>query len=128
MDKKLIVCAIAAAFAASVSAQSNPPATDVNKEKQQMMKDATAGVAKGSGQSSAEGSANAAKTKGTPRMLSDKASKREAVNAATSSTVGKGSGATSAEGSAKAAADKSARKAKPKPTLDSPEMKAASKP
>ena len=125
---KLIVCAIAAAFAASVSAQSNPPATDVNKDKQQMVKDATAGAGKGYGQSAAEGSAVAAKSKGSAKLLPDKAAKREAVNAATSSTAGTGYGASAAAGSAKAAADKSPRKAKPKPKLDSPEMREASKP
>ena len=109
---RLIISAIAGLFAASVSAQSTAPApADTNKDKQQMMKDATGGSAKG-----------------TQKALPDKASKQQAVSSTTSSTAGKGYGTQSAEGSAKAAADTSPRKPKPKPQLDSPAMKEASKP
>ena len=125
---KMMICAIAAAFAASVSAQSNPPAADANKEKQGMVKDATAGAGKGYGTQAAEGSAKAAETKNMSKALPDKATKRKTVNSATANTAGKGYGTAAAEGSAKAAADTSPRKPKPKPKLDSPEMKEASKP
>lgn len=126
---KLMIAAIGGAFAASVSAQSTAPAaTDANKEKQQMVKDATAGAAKGYGTAAAEGSAKAAKTKDMPKALPDKASKQKTVNAATANTAGKGYGTSAAEGSAKAAADTSPRKPKPKPQVGSPEMKEASKP
>ena len=126
---KLMIAAIAGVFAASVSAQSTAPApADANKGKQEMVKDATEGSAKGYGTKAAEGSAKAAESKGMSKALPDKASKQKAVNSTTSSTAGKGYGTAAAEGSAKAAADKSPRKAKPKPKLDSPEMKEASKP
>ncbi len=125
----LIISAIAGLFAASVLAQSTAPTpADANKEKQQMMKEATEGSAKGYGTKSAEGSTKAAESKGTQKALPDKASKQQAVSSTTSSTAGKGYGTQSAEGSAKAAADTSPRKPKPKPKLDSPEMKEASKP
>jgi hypothetical protein len=126
---RLILAAIAGLFAAFALAQSTaPPAAPTNKEKQEMVKDATAGAGKGYGQAAAEGSAKAAESRGTPKALPDKASKRNTVNAATANTAGKGYGTTAAEGSAKAAADTSPRKAKPKPKLNSPEMKEASKP
>ena len=58
---RLIISAIAGLFAASVSAQTTAPApADANKDKQQMMKDATEGTAKGYGTKAAEGSAKAA--------------------------------------------------------------------
>ena len=124
---KLMIAATAGLFAAAVSAQTAAPA-DADKEKQQMLKDATADTGKGYGTKAAEGSAKAAKMKDTPKALPDKASKQKAVNSTTSSTAGKGYGTAAAEGSAKAAADTSPRKPKPKPKLDSPEMKEASKP
>ena len=124
---KLMIAAIAALFSASVSAQSTTPA-DANKDKQEMVKGATAGAGKGYGTQAAEGSAKAAESKGTSKALPDKASKQKAVSSTTSSTAGKGYGTAAAEGSAKAAADTSPRKPKPKPKLDSPEMKEASKP
>ncbi len=120
---------IAGLFAAFAFAQSTVPSTaPTNKEKQEMVNDATAGAGKGYGQAAAEGSAKAAESKGTAKVLPDQASKRKTVNAATANTAGKGYGTTAAEGSAKAAADTSPRKAKPKPKLNSPEMKEASKP
>ena len=61
-------------------------------------------------------------------QLPDKASKQQAVKSTTETTAGKQYGQVSAEGSAKAAADTSPRKEKPKPKLNSPEMKEASKP
>ena len=126
---RLIISAIAGLFAASVSAQSTAPApTNTNKDKQQMMKDATEGSAKGYGTKAGEDSAKAAESKGTQKALPDKASKQKSVSSTTSSTAGKGYGTQSAEGSSKAAADTSPRKPKPKPQLDSPAMKEASKP
>jgi len=124
---KLMIAVVAGTFAAAAVAQtSTPPATDA-KAKQDMVKSATEGTAKGHGAASAEGSAKVAQTKDAPKALPDTASKQQAVNSATATNVSN-SGKTSAEGSAKAAADKSKRKAKPKPKLDSPEMKEASKP
>ncbi len=61
-------------------------------------------------------------------MAQDKASKQQTAKSVTESTAGKGYGQQSAEGSAKAAADTSPRKEKPKPKVDSPAMKEASKP
>lgn len=126
---RLMIAAIAGFFAASVSAQTTTPApTDAKKDKQEMVKDATADTGKGYGTKAAEGSAKAAESKGMTKALPDKASKQKAVSSTTSSTAGKGYGTAAAEGSAKAAADTSPRKPKPKPKLDSPEMKEASKP
>ena len=93
-----------------------------------MVKSATEGTAKGYGGAAAEGSAAAAKTKDQPKALPDKASKQQSVKSTTETTAGKQYGQVSAEGSAKAAADTSPRKEKPKPKLNSPEMKEASKP
>jgi hypothetical protein len=126
--RKLMIAAIAVTFAAAAAAQTGTVPDADTKAKQDMVKGATEGTAKGYGGASAEGSAKAAKQKDMNKALPDKASKRKAVNSTTSSTVGKQSGQVSAEGSARAAADTSPRKAKPKPKLDSPEMKEASKP
>jgi len=126
---KLMIAAIAGLFAAAVAAQTTAPAqADANKEKQEMVKGATADTGKGYGTKAAEGSAKAAESKGTTKALPDKASKQKAVSSTTSSTAGKAYGTAAAEGSAKAAADTSPRKPKPKPKLDSPEMKDAAKP
>ena len=92
------------------------------------MKSATAGSAKGYGTTAAEGSAKAAESKHMTKALPDNKTKQQTVNAATSNTAGKGYGTAAAEGSAKAAADTSPRKEKPKPQLQSPAMKEASKP
>ena len=129
--KTLMIAAVAGAFALSAGAQTNAPAADKaadNKAKQEMVKGATAGTAKGYGQAAAEGSAQAAKTKDMNKALPDKAAKQKSVQATTSSTAGKGYGQSAAEGSAKAAADTSPRKEPPKPSLNSPAMKEASKP
>ena len=125
--KALMIVAIASTYALAAGAQTTAPAAD-NKAKQEMVKSATEGTAKGYGQAAAEGSAAAAKTKDMNKALPDKAAKQKSVHATTSSTAGKGYGQSAAEGSAKAAADTSPRKATPKPKLDSPAMKEASKP
>jgi hypothetical protein len=125
--KALMIVAIASTYALAAGAQTTAPAAD-NKAKQEMVKSATEGTAKGYGQAAAEGSAAAAKTKDMNKALPDKAAKQKSVQATTSSTAGKGYGQAAAEGSAKAAADTSPRKATPKPKLDSPAMKEASKP
>ena len=53
-----ILAAIAGLFAAFALAQSTvPSAAPTNKDKQEMVKDATAGAGKGYGQAAAEGSA-----------------------------------------------------------------------
>jgi len=124
-----MIATLAGAFAAVAAAQTATTAPDADtKAKQDMVKSATEGTAKGYGAASAEGSAKAAKQKDMNKALPDQASKQKAVNSATANTAGKQSGQTSAEGSAKAAADTSPRKPKPKPKLGSPEMKEASKP
>ncbi len=128
--KTLMIAAIAGAFAVTAGAQTSAPtapATD-HKAKQEMLKSATEGTAKGYGAAAAEGSAAAAKTKDQPKALPDKASKQQAAKSVTQQTAGTQYGQTSAAGSAKAAADTSPRKPKPKPKLNSPEMKEASKP
>jgi hypothetical protein len=129
--KSLMIVAIASTYALAAGAQTTAPAADKaadTKAKQEMVKSATEGTAKGYGQAAAEGSAAAAKTKDMNKALPDKAAKQKSVAATTSSTAGKGYGQAAAEGSAKAAADTSPRKATPKPKLDSPAMKEASKP
>jgi hypothetical protein len=126
--RRLMIAVIAGTFAAAAAAQTSTTPESDTKAKQDMVKGATEGTAKGYGAAAAEGSAAAAKTKDQPKALPDKASKQKAVNSVTKSTAGKQYGQTSAEGSAKAAADTSPRKPKPKPKLDSPEMKEASKP
>jgi hypothetical protein len=125
--KALMIATIAGTYALAAGAQTTDPAAD-NKAKQEMVKSATEGAGKGYGTTAAEGSAKAAKTKDMNKALPDNASKQKAVQSVTSSTAGKGYGTSAAEGSAKAAADTSPRKPKPKPRLDSPEMKEASKP
>ena len=131
MMKTLMIAAIAGTYAFAVGAQTTAPAADKaseNKAKQEMVKSATEGTAKGYGGAAAEGSAAAAKSKNMNKALPDKAAKQKSVQATTSSTAGKGYGQAAAEGAAKAAADTSPRKASPKPQLDSPAMKEASKP
>jgi hypothetical protein len=126
--RKLMIAAIAGTFAAAAAAQTGTAPDADTKAKQDMVKSATEGTARGHGAASAEGSAKAAKQKDMNNALPDTASKQKAVHSTTSSTAGKQSGQVSAEGSAKAAADTSPRKAKPKPQPGSPEMKEASKP
>ena len=129
--KTLMIVAIAGTYALTVGAQTTAPATDKatdNKAKQEMVKGATEATAKGYGPAAAEGSAKAAKSKDMNKALPDKAAKQKSVQATTSSTAGKGYGTAAAEGSAKAAADTSPRKEPPKPQLNSPAMKEASKP
>lgn len=129
--KALLTAALAAAFAVTAGAQTPAPAaapaTDT-KAKQDMVKSATEGTAKGYTGAAAEGSAKAAKTKDQPKALPDTASKQQATKSVTQQTAGKGYGQAAAEGSAKAAADTSPRNPKPKPTIDSPAMKEAAKP
>ena len=115
---KLMIVAIAGAFSAVAAAQTTAPAAD-NKAKQEMVKSATQAGTQAAGTKAAEGSAAAAKTKDMPKALPDAETKRKSMNS-TSSAPPKGSG--------QAAADRSPRKEKPKPKLDSPEMKEASKP
>ena len=124
--KTLMIAAIAGAFAVTAAAQA-PSATqaqtaaDAKKDKQEMVKSATEGTAKGYTGAAAEGSAAAAKTKDQPKTLpQDKASKQQTAKSVTESTAGKGYGQQSAEGSAKAAADTSPRKEKPKPQAEQP--------
>jgi hypothetical protein len=124
---KLIIAAIAGMFSVVALAQSTTPSpVPTTKEKQEMVKGATAD--KGYGPRAADASAEAAKKKDQPKALPDTASKQKAVQSVTAQTAGKAYGTAAAEGSAKAAADKSPRKPKPKPQLQSPEMKEASKP
>lgn len=128
--KRLVIGVIAGAFALTAAAQAPAPAaTDVKKEKQEMVKGATADTAKGYGTKAAEGSTEAAKTKDMAKTLpQDKASRQQAVGSVTKQTAGTGYGEAAAQGSAKAAADTSPRKPKPKPQLQSPAMKEAAKP
>lgn len=111
--KTLIIAAIASTYALSATAQITSQRVD-DKAKQEMLKSATAGTAKGYGRAAAEGSAAAAKTKDMPKALPDEASKQKAVDSITSTTAGKGYGTAAAEGSARAAADQSPRKERPK--------------
>ena len=128
--KTLLFIAIAAAFATTAVAQT--PAAPVSKPddkaKQEMVKSATTGTAKGVTRMDAEASAEAAKTKDMPKALPDKASKQRAVNSITQSTEGKQYGQADAEGSAKAAADTSPRKERPKMSDYEKELHKASKP
>jgi hypothetical protein len=113
--KTLLIVAITSVYTYALGANAQiPPPTADDKARQEMVKSATEGTAKGYGRADAEGSAAAAKTKAMPRMLPDQASKQQAVNSVTSQTVGKETGQVSAEGSAKAAADKTPRKPRPK--------------
>jgi hypothetical protein len=131
---KLIVAAIAGAFVATALAQGpaapqTPPtqaAKPANaKERQELVKGATADTAKGYGEKAAEGSAAAAKTKGTPKALPDKAAKRESVN---KTTEDKGYSVRAAEGSAKAKADKTPKQPKPKMGEHQKQLQKASTP
>ena len=128
---KLIVAAIAGVFAATVSAQTTAPAPadaskdkqQTNKEKQETVKAATKDI--GHGPRAANASAEAAKSKNTPKALPTTKDKQDASKAV---LVDKGYGPRAAEGSAKAAADTSPRKPPPKPQVGSPEMKKESTP
>jgi len=131
---KLIVAAIAGAFAATAIAQGpaapqTPPtqaAKPANaKERQELVKGATESTAKGYGQKAAEESAMAAETKGTPKALPDKAAKQESVK---KTTDDKGYGVRAAEGSAKAKADKTPKQPKPKMGEHQKQLQKASTP
>ncbi len=125
--KTLMIAAIAAAFAVTAAAQGPTPEA---KAKQEAVK-ATTEAATPTGERKAQEAAGvkaAKESKETPKALGDKASKQQAVGSVTKQTAGTQYGTTAAEGSAKAAADTSPRKPKPKPQLQSKEMKEAAKP
>jgi len=121
-----LIAAFAGAF--GLASAQTPAAVDVNKEKQEMVKAATAGTAKGYGGASADGAAAAAKTRDMPKVLRDTAAKQRAVDSTTATTVGKESGQASAEGSARAAADTSPRKKPPKMSDYEKQLQKASTP
>lgn len=127
--RTMMIAAFAGAFTLGASAQTSaPPEADVSKQKQEMVKNATAGTAKGYSGAAADGAAEAAKTRDMPKALPDTAAKQKAVDSLTATTVGKGSGQMDAEASARAAADKSPRKQKPKMSDYEKELHKASTP
>jgi hypothetical protein len=75
---KIKIAAFAGAFTMGASAQTSAPATeDVWKQKQEMVKSATASTVKGASGAAADGSAAAAKTRDMRKALPDEASKRK---------------------------------------------------
>jgi hypothetical protein len=127
--RTMMIAAFAGAFTLGASAQTSAPSeADVSKQKQEMVKGATAGTAKGYSGAAADGAAAAAKTRDMPKVLPDTAAKQKAVDSLTATTVGKGSGQMDAEASARAAADKSPRKAKPRMSDYEKELHKASTP
>jgi hypothetical protein len=123
------IAAFAGAFTLGASAQTSaPPTEEVWKQKQEMVKSATASTVKGASGAAADGAAAAAKTRDMRKALPDTAAKQKAVDSLTATTVGKGSGQLDAEASARAATDKSPRKARPKMSDYEKELHKASTP
>src|SRR5262245_30161910 len=67
--RKLMIAVVAGTFAAAAAAQTGTAPDADTKAKQDMVKSATEGTAKGHGAASAEGSAKAAKQKDTSKAL-----------------------------------------------------------
>ena len=122
---RLMVAMMSAAFSLFAIAQTPAQGADAaKKDKQEMVKATTESAQKAQAVKSAEGSAEAAKTKHTPKALNSKTEKQQTVKAATESAQ-KAQAVKASEGSAKAAADTSPRVPPPKPTLEQKEIKKA---